>query len=90
MLVLGTYQRQDKYAYIIDLIVQFFMPAMIISGIWWLPESPRWLVFHGRREEALKALIFLRGDVTLAEEEVVLLEQAFEEQQSEHAASVSL
>lgn len=37
-------------------------PFLVLSGIYWLPESPRWLSWSGRNEEAWKVLKRLHHD----------------------------
>jgi hypothetical protein len=34
-------------------------PLILLSGIYWLPESPRWLMINGRYEEARRNLLKL-------------------------------
>lgn len=45
---------------------------MLLIGCAWLPESPRWLMLRGRREEALKNLTYIRqlevSDIYMKEE----------------------
>lgn len=51
------------------------VPALIlVGGIFFLNESPRWLVEKDRHDEARKVLLNLRGDGTLASEGFVELE----------------
>jgi hypothetical protein len=35
-------------------------PVILISGLYWMPESPRWLTLNDRSDEALKILKRLR------------------------------
>lgn len=50
----------SRLAYQIPLYVCFGVPAFLILTLPFMPESPRWLVDHGRHEEALKSLRFYR------------------------------
>ncbi|KAJ8099528.1 general substrate transporter [Lipomyces tetrasporus] len=36
--------------------VQWFWPIPLITGVWFAPESPWWLVRHGRTEDAAKSI----------------------------------
>ncbi|KAG8631258.1 hypothetical protein KVT40_000398 [Elsinoe batatas] len=51
------------------------LPALtLMSGIWFLQESPRWLVERDRHEEARSALFKLRDDGTTDTEHLIELE----------------
>jgi sugar porter (SP) family MFS transporter len=39
--------------------------VIILSTVWFIPESPRWLVGHGQAEEAREILAKVRGDLAL-------------------------
>jgi MFS family permease len=56
----GTGDTQSDLAWRIPSIIQGIPAAILALGIWWLPFSPRWLIKHGREEEAIKTLAYLR------------------------------
>lgn len=45
-------------------LFQIIPSCIQIAFIYWVPESPRWLVDKGRNEEALNMLAFYHGGVT--------------------------
>ncbi len=63
----GTVGINSSFAWRIPYSVQVALAVLLAVGCWLLPDSPRWLMLHGRRAEALAALAKL--DFVLEEEE---------------------
>jgi len=49
--------------------------ALFLAGVFRLPESPRWLLMAGRREQALDVLRRLRGDPAVVSREAADIEE---------------
>ena len=56
---LGPMDKEE--AYIIPLACQWIVPAIIITTVWFWPESPVWLARMGRRDEAINSLRRIHG-----------------------------
>lgn len=54
---LGTLQIKSDWSWRLPSLLQAICTVVIIAGIWWMPESPRWLMNKGRHEEALEILV---------------------------------
>ncbi|KAJ3528488.1 hypothetical protein NM208_g10175 [Fusarium decemcellulare] len=52
----GTFKMESTWSWRIPSILQGALPALQLLGWYFLPESPRWLVSKGRKEEARKVL----------------------------------
>ncbi|KAJ5770707.1 uncharacterized protein N7511_002758 [Penicillium nucicola] len=79
----GTSKIYDDRAWRIPLGLFFIIPSIIISLIWFIPESPRWLLVKGRTEEARANLQKLRQGAFTPEEieeEFSLLKTRLEEE----------
>lgn len=54
--------RADKLSYRIPLACLYIVPTILALGLFWVPESPRWLLHKGRFEQARRSLEALRTD----------------------------
>ncbi|KAH6987114.1 general substrate transporter [Ilyonectria destructans] len=53
----GTFKLDTDWSWRIPSMLQGLLPALQLLAVFFLPESPRWLVAHGRRTEARKILV---------------------------------
>ena len=53
-----------------------FIPVVMACWMFWMPDSPVYLVSRGRLSEAKAALTFLRGPQFDAEQEVASIQQS--------------
>ncbi|KAK0384884.1 hypothetical protein NLU13_7362 [Sarocladium strictum] len=56
----ATAKRPDRSAYLIPLGIIYSVPVIIAIGLFFIPESPRWLILQGRYEDGHKSLAWLR------------------------------
>lgn len=56
-----TSHRLDKTSYQIPIACLYIVPAFLALALWYVPESPRWLLHHGKDAQAREALEKLRG-----------------------------
>ena len=56
----GTGDTQSNAAWLVPICIQLVPAAVLFFGMLWMPFSPRWLVHHGREDEARRTLASLR------------------------------
>jgi hypothetical protein len=63
---LGTFERPDNWSWRLPTLFQILPSTLQLAFIWFVPESPRWLVSRDRHEEALAILTkyHAEGDAT--------------------------
>jgi MFS family permease len=56
-----TKDRMDRLSYQIPLASLYIVPTFLSIALFFVPESPRWLLHHGKELQAREALERLRG-----------------------------
>ncbi|KIL87640.1 hypothetical protein FAVG1_09350 [Fusarium avenaceum] len=77
-----TAKRPDRSAYLIPLGIIYVVPMFIFLALWFVPESPRWLILQGRYEEGLKSLKWLRPVDADVDGELAEIRQAIDTEQA--------
>jgi len=79
---LGTFQMKSNWGWSLPSVLQAAPSALQIIFIWFLPESPRWLMSKGRNDEAFAILAkyHAEGDMNsaFAKAEFVQIQQTLE------------
>jgi len=58
----NLHMGNSSWAWRIPTVVQCLMPAIVMCLIMFFPETPRWLLAHDRREEAIAIMAKYHGD----------------------------
>lgn len=81
-ITLGTFEMPSSWGWRIPSLLQIFPSLLQITFIFFLPESPRWLISRGRGDEAMAILAkyHAEGDTNseFVKAEYVQIEQTLE------------
>lgn len=61
-IVYGTQYIPSDWSWRIPLILQAFACVVVMFTIWFIPESPRWLMANGKTDEAVDFLVKYHGN----------------------------
>jgi len=67
----GTVRLPSSLSWRLPFIIQAILATILIIACYFLPSSPRWLVLHGRRDEALRAVERLGIERQEAEKDIL-------------------
>ncbi|KKK15637.1 maltose permease, partial [Aspergillus ochraceoroseus] len=75
---LGYNNRMDQWAWRAPLALQWIFPTPLLILVFLAPESPWWLIRHGRKEEALHSIKRLGSKSQNAQQSLAMIERTVE------------
>jgi MFS transporter, SP family, sugar:H+ symporter len=72
----ATHDFEGRRAYLIPLGTIYIIPVLMSIGLFFIPESPRWLLYTERNEQARNSLMWLRPCKEGVEEEMDSIQAA--------------
>ncbi|KAK6956063.1 hypothetical protein Daesc_001333 [Daldinia eschscholtzii] len=76
----ATASRPDRSAYLIPLGLIYIVPVLLTIGLFFIPESPRWLILQDRIEDGHKSLQWLRPTGAQIDIEVAEIKAAIDKE----------
>lgn len=76
----ATARRPDKSAYLIPLGIIYIVPVFLSIVLFFIPESPRWLILQGHHDAGIKSLKWLRPDEEDVASEATVIRTAIEKE----------
>jgi hypothetical protein len=77
----GTEGLDSTASYRVPMGVQLLFPLIMLAGLWWVPESPRWLLRKGKQAAAGDALLRVhRGEKYTPDEDIEILQRDIDEE----------
>jgi len=74
----ATHSMEGRNSYIIPLATIYIIPFFISVGLFFIPESPRWLMLMEKQEQAHKAMLWMRPDPATVPEELAEIQAAID------------
>ncbi|KAH7092340.1 general substrate transporter [Paraphoma chrysanthemicola] len=74
----ATHDMEGRASYLIPLGTIYIVPVFISVGLFFIPESPRWLMLMEKREKAEKAMLWMRPDPASVPEELGEIQAAID------------
>ncbi|KAJ5058521.1 general substrate transporter [Bipolaris maydis] len=81
----ATHDMNGRKAYLIPLGVVFIVPFLMSIGLFFIPESPRWLVLVGKNQQAEKSLLWMRPNPASVPGEVAEMKAAIDAEKAVNA-----
>jgi SP family sugar:H+ symporter-like MFS transporter len=84
----ATHAMEGRNSYIIPLATIYFVPVVISIGLFFIPESPRWLMLMDKPEQASRSMLWMRPDPATVPEELAEIKAAIDaEKATKHSAN---
>lgn len=74
----ATHDMNGRMSYLIPLATIYAVPVFISIGLFFIPESPRWLMLVDKREKAEKSMLWMRPDPSTVPEELAEIQAAID------------